>query len=131
MKKKSRSLDKIKDDIKSAGKSFLGLKMADLLVRSKELEDRVSKRKLIEEYHSHQYGYYDKGIGGTSTRVNAAIRIISAEKVVYALGQIDGSDSRVLPEAVTKAKDTIRKINSEELRLPNLVCYNIDKVAND
>lgn len=111
MKKKSRSLDKIKDDIKSAGKSFLGLKMADLLVRSKELEDRVSKRKLIEEYHSH--------------------RIISAEKVVYALGQIDGSDSRVLPEAVTKAKDTIRKINSEELRLPNLVWYNIDKVAND
>jgi hypothetical protein len=32
---------------------------------------------------------------------------------------------------VTKAKDTIRKINSEELRLPNLVWYNIDKVAND
>jgi hypothetical protein len=55
---------------------FLGLHMADLLTRIKELDDKVSKSKLIEEYHSNQQGYYDKDTGGTRTRVNAAIRII-------------------------------------------------------
>ncbi len=94
--------------------------MADLLTRIKELDDKVLKSKLIDEYHSCQRGYYDKDTGGTRTRVNAALRIIKSEKVLYALEQIDGSDPRVLPEAVTKAKETIVKIQSGELRLPNL-----------
>jgi hypothetical protein len=103
VEKEARSINKINDDIKSAGQSFLGLHMADLLTRIKELDDKVSKSKLIEEYHSNQQGYYDKDTGGTRTRVNAAIRIIKAEKVMYALEQIDGSDPRVLPEAANKA----------------------------
>jgi hypothetical protein len=120
VEKEARSINKINDDIKSAGQSFLGLHMADLLTRIKELDDKVSKSKLIEEYHSNQQGYYDKDTGGTRTRVNAAIRIIKAEKVMYALEQIDGSDPRVLPEAANKAKETIMKIHTGELKLPNL-----------
>ncbi len=120
MKKEFRSIDKINDDIKSAGKSFLGLHMANLLMKIKELDDKILKSKLVGEYHLNQHGYYDKDIGGTRTRVNAAIRIIKAEKVIYALDQIDGSDPRVLPEAVVKAKETILKIHTEELKLPNL-----------
>jgi len=119
VEKEYRSIDKVNDDIKSAGKSFLGLYMADLLARIKELDDKVLKNRLIEEYHSNQYGYYDKDIGGTRTRVNAAIRIIKAEKVLYALEQINGSNSQVLPEAVAKAKETIMKIRAGELQLPN------------
>lgn len=121
MEKEHRSIDKINDDIKSAGQSFLGLHMADLLSRIKELDDKVLKSKLIEGYHYHQHCYYDKDIGGTRTRVNAAVRIIKAEKVLYALEQINGFDPRVLPEAVAKAKETIMKINTGELKLPNLL----------
>ena len=120
MKKEYRSNEKIKDDIKSAGQTFLGLYLADLLTRIKELENKVLKSKLIDEYHSSQRGYYDKAIGGTRTRVNAAIRIIKSEKVLYALNQIDGSDPRVLPEAVTRAKETLEKIVTKEVMLPNL-----------
>lgn len=120
MDKETRSIDKINDDIKSAGQSFLGLQMADLLTRIKELDDKVLKNKLIDEYYSSQHGYHDKDTGGTRTRVNAAIRIIKSEKVLYVLEQIDGSDPRVLPEAVTKAKKTIVKIRTGELKLPDL-----------
>ena len=120
MEKEPRRIDKINDDIKSAGQSFLGLNMADLLTRIKDLDDKALKNKLIEEYYSNQYGYYDKDPGGTRTRVNAAIRIIKSDKVLYALERIDGSDPRVLSESVTKAKETIIKIQSGELRLPNL-----------
>lgn len=120
MKKEHRSIDKIDDDIKSAGQSFLGLNMADLLTRIKELDDRTLKNKLIDEYHLRQLGFYDKDLGGTRTRVNAAVRIIKSENVLYALEKIDGSDPRVLPESVSKAKETIIEIQSGRLKLPSL-----------
>lgn len=120
MKRKSRSESKIDDDIRSAGQSFLGIRMSDLLGRISELDDRDQKKKLIEEYYENQIGTYDKNMGGTSTRVNSAIRIIAADKVVYALSKIDGSDSRVLAEAVENAKDTIQKIKSGTIKLPEL-----------
>ena len=41
MEKEFRSNDKIDDDIKSAGQTFLGLYMADLLTKIKELDNRV------------------------------------------------------------------------------------------
>ena len=120
MKKDSRSEQKIKDDIKSAGQSFLGMRMADLLNRISELEDNILKKDLIQEYYENQIGTFDKKIDGTRIRVNAAARIIRADKVIYALSVIDGSDSRVLQEAVIKAKDTISKIKSGEIPLPKL-----------
>lgn len=120
MKKEERSIAKIEDDVKSAGQSFIGLRMEDLLLRLPELEDKLTKNKLIEEYYENQVGTRDKAIGGTRTRVNSAIRIIKADRVLYALSLIDGSDSRVLPEAVMKAKDTIGKIKSGEIQMPQL-----------
>lgn len=120
MQKESRNIAKIQDDIRSAGQTFLGLRLSDMLGRINELDDRNSKNKLIEEYFNNQIGTYDKHIGGTRTRVNSAIRIIKAEKVLYALRLIDGSDIRVLPEAVVNAKETIRKIENGEIILPNL-----------
>lgn len=113
-------MSKIDDDIKSAGKSFLGLYLGELLSMINELDDKGLKGNLIEEYHSHQRGYYDRDIGGTKTRVNASIRIIKANKVLCALERIGGSDLRVRSEAVTRAEETIRKIKTGELNLPNL-----------
>ena len=43
-----------------------------------------------------------------------------ADKVILALERIDGTDPRVLPEAVEKAKDTITKIKSGKIQLPTL-----------
>lgn len=120
MEKVSRNIDKINDDIKSAGQSFLGLYLEDIIRRFSELQDSALKNKIIDEYYTKQYGFSDKHEGGTRTRVNAAIRIIRADKVVYALNLIDGSDPRVVPEAVDNAKETLRKIQTGELILPKL-----------
>lgn len=118
MEKVSRSMDKINDDIKSAGQSFLGLHFEDIIRRFPELEDRTLKNKIIEEYYKKQYGFFDKNEGGTRTRVNAAIRIIRSGQVVNALKIINVSDPRVAPEAVDSAKETLRKIQVGELALP-------------
>lgn len=120
MKKEERTVQKIKDDVKSAGQTFLGMRMADLLCRISELDDKELKKDLIQEYYENQIGTYDKEFAGTRIRVNAAVRIIRGDNVVYALSLIDGSDPRVLPEAVDKAKETIRKIVSGEIQLPKL-----------
>lgn len=116
----SRSISKIDDDVRSAGQTFLGLNMESLLTKIKDLDDKVLKSKLIEGFHSSQYGYYDKDMGGTRTRINSAVRIIKADKVLYVLEKIDGSNPLVLPEAVMKAKETVMKIREGKLRLPKL-----------
>lgn len=120
MKREERSIQKIKDDVKSAGQSFLGMRMADLLCRISEIDDKELKKDLIQEYYENQIGTFDKEFDGTRIRVNAAARIIRADKVVYALNMIDGSDSRVLPQAAEKAKETIVMIESGEISLPEL-----------
>ncbi len=120
MKREERSNEKIKCDIKSAGQSFLGIHIADLLNRTLELDDKELKKVLIQEYYDNQIGTFDKEISGTQTRVNAVSRIIRADKVIYALSMIDGSDSRVLQEAVIKAQDTLLKIKSGQIQLPVL-----------
>lgn len=120
MKKEERTIQKIEDDVKSAGKTFLGMRMGDLLCRIPELDDKERKKDLIQEYYENQIGTYDKDFSGTRTRVNAAARIIRGDKVIYVLSLIDGSDPRVLPEAVGRAKDTISKIESGEIPLPKL-----------
>ena len=121
MKFKARTDEKIYDDVKSAGQSFLGLRMENLLVRVNELDDKETKKKLIEEYYENQVGTHDKNFDGTRVRVNSAIRIIMADKVILALERIDGTDPRVLPEAVEKAKDTITKISYK--RTVSSVCH--------
>ena len=120
MQRITRTKAKIDDDIRSAGQTFIGIRMEDMLHRIPELVDGNRKTKLIQEYFENQIGTSDKEVDGTRTRVNSIIRIIKSDNVLYALSKIDGSDPRVLKEAVTKAKDTIRKIESGELELPNL-----------
>ena len=47
MKFKARTDEKIYDDVKSAGQSFLGLRMENLLVRVNELDDKETKKKTV------------------------------------------------------------------------------------
>lgn len=109
MEFKERADKKILDDIKSAGQTFLGLRMEDLLLRINELDDTDSKKLLIQEYYEHQIGTHDDKFDGTRIRVNSAIRIIAANKVLFALKAINGSNSKVMSSAVLKAHETIAK----------------------
>ena len=109
MEFKERSDKKILDDIKSAGQTFLGLRMEDLLLRINELDDTDIKKQLIQEYYEHQIGTHDDKFDGTRTRVNSAIRIIATNKVLFALNVITNSNFRVPPDAVLKASETIAK----------------------
>ena len=118
MEFKERSDKKILDDIKSAGQTFLGLRMEDLLLRINELDDTDIKKQLIQEYYEHQIGTHDDKFDGT--RVNSAIRIIAANKVLFALNVITNSNFRVPPDAVLKASETIAKIERGEIKLPIL-----------
>lgn len=118
MEFKERSDKKILDDIKSAGQTFLGLRMEDLLLRINELDDTDSKKQLIQEYYEHQIGTHDDKFDGTRTRVNSAIRIIAADKVLFALNVITNSNFRVPPDAVLKASETMAKIERGEIKLP-------------
>ncbi len=120
MEFKERSDKKILDDIKSAGQTFLGLRMEDLLLRINELDDTDSKKQLIQGYYEHQIGTHDDKFDGTRTRVNSAIRIIAANKVLFALNIITNSNFRVPPDAVLKASETIAKIERGEIKLPIL-----------
>ncbi len=120
MVKKQRTLEKIRDDVRSAGQGFIGFYMEDLIKRVDELENQDSKKKLIEEYFKNQVVTKDTKIGGTTTRVNAVKRIIEADEIVYVLKLIDGSDKRVAQTAVEKAKDTLYKIEQGLLELPEL-----------
>lgn len=120
MEFKERSDKKILDDIKSAGQTFLGLRMEYLLLRINELDDTDSKKQLIQEYYEHQIGTHDDKFDGTRTRVNSAIRIIAADKVLFALNVITNSNFSVPPDAVLKASETIAKIERGEIKLPIL-----------
>lgn len=78
------------------------------------------KTKEIAEIYENQIGTHDKEFAGTRIRVNATVRIIRGDKVKYVLSLIDSSDPRVLPDAVVKASDTIRKIESGKITLPEI-----------
>ena len=120
MYKQLRSIEKIDRDICFAGASFIGLYMEDLLCRISELENSDSKKKLIEEYHKNQQGYFDKELSGTTTRVNSVIRIIKAEMVEYALEKVIDSNNKVNEEVRNKTKDVLYKIRNGKLKLPVL-----------
>lgn len=119
MYRENIEINKVDRAIHSAGKAFLGFRMEDLLLRTDELDDSIQKEQLIKEYFQNQIGSSDKTIYGTTIRVNAAIKIIKADMVLYALKKITGS-TKTAPIAISKAKETIRKIECGELILPQL-----------
>lgn len=117
MNYQARSEDKVLCDIKSAGMNFIAYRVADMLSRTNELGERsVEKKQLIHEYYTYQTGYYDSDQAGTQIRVNATIRIIRADKVLFSLEQIiNSTDPRVLPVAKERAAQTVTQINNGEL----------------
>ena len=53
--------------------------------------------------------------------MNALLRIIQANKVIYALEQINKDDPRISDEAFEEAQSIIKKIKSNEIELPVLI----------
>ncbi len=120
MKREERSKEKINNDMQSAAMTFLGLHMVELIKRISEFDNSLSKKRMIEEYYANQEGFHDKKIRGTTTRINAVLRIIRAEEVVYVLEQITISNSSVSPSAKLRAKETLHRIKTGEIVLPLL-----------
>ena len=118
---KIRSDSKILDDIKSAGKNYLALNIEYVLLNINEMTDIDFKNKVINKQFEEQKGFSDKDISGTRTRVNALLRIIQANKVIYALEQINKDDPRISDEAFEEAQSIIKKIKSNEIELPVLI----------
>ena len=117
MKRKYRNNKQINNAIKSAGKTFLGYQTENVL---RSIENGSSMNSIIEELYKNQFGFTDAEIIGTSKRVKALFRIIQADSVIYALSQIDRITFQKFPQSLTRAKETIEKINSGELKLPHL-----------
>ena len=118
-----RNIEKINRDIKSAGQSFLAFHLEDLISKIHKLNYRDEKNALISLYHANQIGFFDKNIEGTRTRVNAAIRIIKANKVIYALEVI--SNSKITSkEAIRNALKLLNKLNKGGLKLTNSIKFN-------
>ena len=115
---KMRSDSKILNDIKSAGKNYLALNIEYVLLNIDDMEDMDFKNKVINKQFQEQKGFSDKDISGTRTRVNALLRIIYANKIIYALEQINKDDPRILDEAFEEVQNIITKIKSKEIKLP-------------
>ena len=118
-----RNIEKINRDIKSAGQSFLAFHLEDLISKIHKLNYRDEKNALISLYHANQIGFFDKNIEGTRTRVNAAIRIIKANKVIYALEVISNSKT-TSKEAIRNALKLLNKLNKGGLKLTNSIKFN-------
>ena len=107
--------------IRSAGQTFLGLQMEEIILRFSELRDTTKKNYLIRNIYENQHGFYDKNISGTRIRVEAAIRIIAAGNAEYALKLIaDNDNPRVLAKAKLMASVTLLRIQTGKVQLPNL-----------
>ncbi|MDW0111142.1 hypothetical protein [Sporosarcina aquimarina] len=97
--------------IASAGAWFVGEYAAVMIERFTELEsNKRYKSEFIEDIYN-SLGR-DRNLDGTSTRVNAVLRIIRSNKIVEALEYVIQSDRmrKDNPGAVRKAKETLNNI---------------------
>jgi len=103
--------------LRSAGFSFFVLKVEDMLSRTRELDDKLLKDKLTEEYFETQSGFKDSKSSGTRVRVNSTYRIIRANRVEDALEMIIniGTSNSLYVE---KAKEIKQKIEKGEIAVP-------------
>ena len=101
---------------RSAGLGFVGCYMEAFLLRMDELQDKLLKKKLIEEIYDNGENTFDKKIGGTITRVNCLLRIIEAGRVVEALEIVASSKYllKINPYPVSEAKSLLKRINDGE-----------------
>ncbi len=118
MKYRYAGENKIDRYIRSAGKTFLAVRLEDLISRAEELDDSRLFGKLIEEYYKNQIGTFDREITGTATRVRAARYILAADQTVFVLESIQKSN--LSQDIRKKAEMTLEKIRSGELKLPQL-----------
>lgn len=108
---------RFKRKMASAGKTFLGLKLAELIASGSYESDSI-RTHMTEELYDNQDGWEDRELSGTQTRVSCAVAIINAGRTVDALEAVLTADCRVSDQAKTKARQTLADINSGTLRLP-------------
>jgi hypothetical protein len=96
---------------------FVGLYMETFLHRINELRDRLQKTKLVEEIYNNGKNTFDRDIGGTVTRVNSLKRLIEGGRVKEALEKVIYSKTNN-PDAVEKANNLLKKIESGEFIIP-------------
>ena len=100
----------------SAGKTFLGLSMGTIIERGAHQSD-TARAAITEELFEKQDGWKDSDIGGTRTRVNAAVRLINAGEVKRTLESVIAGDYRVSGEAKRAAQTTLDAMGRDALRV--------------
>ena len=85
----------LKDVCRSAGLWYVGSFMGEFIKRKAEWKDETKKAAFIQSMFE-EYEGIDKNISGTTTRVNAMIRIIESDKVVDAMHLVLEAEDRKL-----------------------------------
>lgn len=117
MRKMYRNNIQTESDVSIAGKAFICFNTEQLL---QMIDDGLSRNNMIKNLYLTQEGFYDKNIDGTKARVNALLRIIRSDNLLYALNHIIESPFSLRVGAKDKAKDIIEKLHNGEIKLPKL-----------
>ena len=85
----------LKDVCRNAVLWYVGSFMGEFIKRRAEWQDETKKAAFIQSMFE-EYEGIDKDISGTTTRVNAMIRIIESDKVVDAMHLVlDANDKKL------------------------------------
>lgn len=116
MKKIYRTDAQIIKDIGSAGMTFLVHHIVDIMNNISKLNQLNFKCDYIEKIFNNPEEHYDNYISNTKTRVNSAIRIIRADKVIFMFEYIiNRPRQRVVND---RANELLLKIKNGEIILP-------------
>ena len=106
----------LKDVCRNAGLWYVGSFMLEY-IKMKEMWSNPDTKSAFIQYIYNEYSGIDDDISGTTTRVNAMIRIIESRKVEDALHLVLAADDRKLGCAESKenAKVTLDMLSSGKL----------------
>lgn len=106
----------LKDVCRNAGLWYVGSFMLEY-IKMKEMWSNPDTKSAFIQYIHNEYSGIDDDISGTTTRVNAMIRIIESRKVEDALHLVLAADDRKLGCAESKenAKVTLDMLSSGKL----------------
>ena len=106
----------LKDVCRTAGLWYVGSFMLEF-IKMKELWSNPDTKSNFIQYMFNEYSGIDDDISGTTTRVNAMIRIIESRKVEDALHLVlDANDSKLgYVESKENAKATLDLLASGKL----------------
>ena len=107
---------KLKDVCRTAGLWYVGSFMLEF-IKMKELWSNPDTKSNFIQYMFNEYSGIDDDISGTTTRVNAMIRIIESRKVEDALRLVlDANDNKLgCAESKENAKVTLDLLGSGKL----------------